>query len=302
MFVVINYYKILNKIMTELTKSIKAVLYERIKSPLSGSFLLTWIVWNWKIIYATFFISENKLEGTRIDYIINSSDQLHLIWGPIASTIIILTIVPLISYYAYWLSLVFKKMFIDKKNKIEGETLLTSKQSLELRRSLKEDLEKVAIIVTEKEEEVEQLKLEIISIKELESNKNKVLIKENKELANKTKILDKENQDLNKINKILGAEAEPKSPVKIILNSEESEKVSDIERYKFKDLIAEFNNSRIFDVVIKNRDIKKPFKSNMLNTSLRKFFLNQKLIEDVEDGYYLVTKKGKGFFDSLKDE
>lgn len=45
----------------ELKKSISAILYERTTSPLFGSFILSWTVWNWKIFYITLFISEDKI-------------------------------------------------------------------------------------------------------------------------------------------------------------------------------------------------------------------------------------------------
>lgn len=105
-----------HQIMNELTKSIKAVLYERIQSPLAGTFLISWLVWNWKIIYATFFISEYKLGGTRIDYIISIADENYMIWYPIYSTLIIIIILPIFSYLAYWISLKYKKLNTDKKN------------------------------------------------------------------------------------------------------------------------------------------------------------------------------------------
>ena len=56
--------------INELKKSINAALYERAVSPLYGTFLITWSLWNWKIIYLTFFVSENKLEINKIDYIV----------------------------------------------------------------------------------------------------------------------------------------------------------------------------------------------------------------------------------------
>ncbi len=36
-------------------KSIQAVFYERISSPLSGAFCLSWVAWNWKLLYTLFF-------------------------------------------------------------------------------------------------------------------------------------------------------------------------------------------------------------------------------------------------------
>lgn len=273
--------------MNELTKSIKAVLYERIQSPLAGSFLLTWLVWNWKIIYVTFFISEYKIEGTRIEYIINSSDQLHLVWGPVFSTIAILTIIPLISYYAYWLSLIFKKMYIDKKNKIEGETLLTKKQNLELHRRLKEELEKVATIVLEKEEKVEQIKSEMTSMKELHNKQIANLQNEKKELKNDLELMQ---LDLDAY--VLAAKS--KSDI-------EKMELSQIELLKLKEVIKKSDRSDLtYRQVILKRDIDNPFSKSELTVDLLNFFINRGLVKDVGDNYAIITKKGKKIFDSLK--
>lgn len=40
--------------LQELTKEIKAQLYERAKSPLFGSFALAWITWNFRAVAAFF--------------------------------------------------------------------------------------------------------------------------------------------------------------------------------------------------------------------------------------------------------
>lgn len=98
--------------MNELAKSIKAVLYDRIKSPLSGTLFLSWLVWNWKIIFLILFVSENKITETKTDYIIKHyNNHLHLIWGPIISTFILITLFPIFSFGTYWLSLHFKNHF-----------------------------------------------------------------------------------------------------------------------------------------------------------------------------------------------
>jgi hypothetical protein len=58
--------------MEEFTQSVKATVYDRAKKPFTGTFILAWIAWNWKILVAIFFINEENLKDiTRIDYIEN---------------------------------------------------------------------------------------------------------------------------------------------------------------------------------------------------------------------------------------
>ena len=82
----------------ELKKSISALLYERTTSPLFGTLVVSWSVWNWKIIYLTFFISEKELIGkNKIEYIIeNYNDNFNLYWFPLISTTILITLIPFI--------------------------------------------------------------------------------------------------------------------------------------------------------------------------------------------------------------
>lgn len=144
--------------MEEIKKSISAILYERTTSPLFGTLILSWIIWNWKILYLTFFISDNKIEGTKIDYIMaHFSDKEHILIFPLISTVLLLTIIPFISNGAFWLSLTFEKWKVDKKNIIDRKQLLTMEQSIELREEISKQEERFAKLVETKNKEITQL-------------------------------------------------------------------------------------------------------------------------------------------------
>ena len=260
--------------MNELTKSIKAVLYERIVSPLAGSFAIAWLVWNWKIVYITFFISEDKISGTRIDYIINNSDELNLVWAPMVSTAIIITIFPLFSYLAYWVSLEYKKLNIDKRNKVEGATLLTKQQSLDIRRELRDELDRYNNIINGKEHKISELKAEIENLQ--------LLIKPNIE---KIKIQQSEN---NKIQKQLDDLLEKQAV--------DSIDVLELTQIKLKDILERHTNKDYFIKDFIKRDIKKPTSIDGFNSSvILDFFIKNSMVTDVGDKYYIMTKKGDDF-------
>ena len=63
----------------------------------------------------------------------NISYTAFLIWYPLLSTVILLTLIPFVSNGAYWLSLKFEKWRVDNKNEIEKKQLLTLEQSIQLR-------------------------------------------------------------------------------------------------------------------------------------------------------------------------
>ena len=146
--------------ITDLRTSINSILYQRVTSPLFGTFLISWLVWNWKIFYASFIIDSDKITENRIDYIVeNFNDTNYLIWFPLVSTFILITIIPFISNGTYWLSLKFEQWRIDNKNIIERKKLLTLEQSLQLRQLIVENEKMVESLLNQKDQEIRELKL-----------------------------------------------------------------------------------------------------------------------------------------------
>ena len=147
--------------MEEFYKSIKAILYERISSPFYGTMIISWLIWNWKIPYVTFFVNTSDIKMDKIAYIIqNCNGSFCLIWGPIISTVILLTIFPLITNGAYWVTLKYDQWRIEQRNSIENKQRLTIEQSNQLRlqiRNMADDLER---IISKKDEEVKALTYE----------------------------------------------------------------------------------------------------------------------------------------------
>lgn len=143
----------------DVNKSVKAVLYERTTSPFFGTLILSWLVWNWKIVYLTFFISEENLSINKVDFIqLNYCDEQYLILYPALSTILLLTIIPFASNGSFWLSLQFNQWKKAQKNIIEKKQLLTLEQSIELRQELMDEESKFEKLLAKKDLEIKQLK------------------------------------------------------------------------------------------------------------------------------------------------
>jgi len=142
-------------------KSISATLYERTTSPLFGTFLFSWIVWNWKIILALFFTTTEELKMTKFEYIdlklLNVYDGLIF---PIVSTLLILTLYAWLAEQAYKLWLFFDKRKNDFKNAIEKQKLLTVEQSMKLRLELSKKEEEFEKLIKDKEELIASLRIE----------------------------------------------------------------------------------------------------------------------------------------------
>lgn len=148
--------------LDDIRKSISSILYERVTSPLFGTLIITWLIWNWRIVYLTFFVSESKITGTKIDYIIsNLYDPWVLYWYPLISTLFLITAVPFISNGSFWLSVWFRKWRIERKQELENKQLLSLEQSIELRTQIKNQEENFEKLIAGKEEEIEVYKSDI---------------------------------------------------------------------------------------------------------------------------------------------
>jgi hypothetical protein len=144
----------------ETKKSIQSILSQRVSSPFYGTLIISWLIWNWKIIYLTLFISEKKITESKIDFIVtNYSETTYLLWFPLLSTIILLTIVPFITNGAYWLDLVFNNWRENTKNTIERKQLLTIEQSIVLREQIVNMEKRFDSLLADKNSEIEQMKL-----------------------------------------------------------------------------------------------------------------------------------------------
>ncbi len=165
--------------LENIKKSINSVLYERVRSPLYGTIIISWVIWNWRIFYVTFFVSENIIHN-KLEYIqTHLYDYKHLIWKPLSSTAIILLLVPFVANGAYWLDLKFKQWRINQKHKIELKQFLTKEQSFKLRELVRKQEIELNELLIEKDEKIKNLELELS-----EKNKEKKNINSNEVALN----------------------------------------------------------------------------------------------------------------------
>ncbi|MFA5206251.1 MAG: hypothetical protein WC708_17785 [Lentisphaeria bacterium] len=191
--------------MNDFIKSIKVILYDRLSSPLYGTFIVSFFLWNWKIWYVTFFVSESNLGYfpnsdaiiiNKIDYIINNcSNWWTLLIYPVASTIFLLLIMPLPAIGAFNITLRFEKWMSDIRNKIEKDKLLTLEQSTKLRKYIMEQKDDFLKSLNSKDEEIKYLKTNNENLEKTSNSckeKVELLEKERVELLGKVELLEKE--------------------------------------------------------------------------------------------------------------
>lgn len=210
----------------DIKKSISSALYERTTSPFFGTLICSWLLWNWRIIYLTIFISEEKITENKLEYITSNLIDVHrCVTFPLLSTLVLLTLVPFISNGAYWLSLKFNKWKRDEKMKIEMKQLLTIEQSIELREQLSMQEERFEKLLENKNLEIKQLSLQI------ESSNKKVTDQD----RNPAKINEIYQKDLNELcEKIKKSPEDVKQYDSIIYHIQNGYKITGADTISFK--------------------------------------------------------------------
>lgn len=147
-----------NKI-EQIKEAVQVYLNEKMYSPFYSTLIASWLVWNWKIIYITFFIDSNllaqqknllKIEYLQFFYSFSTrpiETGLHLIVLPVVSTYLIIYILnPIASR--------FLVKYLQNHNNNELITLEKERELLKLKES-KLNVFKQAIKIQKEEERIE---------------------------------------------------------------------------------------------------------------------------------------------------
>jgi len=165
--------------MNEIQKSIKATLYDRVTSPLIGSFIISWIIINWQLLYITIWENSSSLGKSKISYIeyyiLNSTYHFYFkLWLiPAISTGLIIWLLPHLSELAFKLKEQSKARKLNIKLTEEEKVPLSINESIKLRNQIR-DLQKEF-------EESNSEKSEKYSILKIKSNEQISLLSNNKE-------------------------------------------------------------------------------------------------------------------------
>lgn len=164
--------------MKELISNIFQTSNERIKNPFIGSFILSWIFFNWKILL-TIMLSDLKIEG-RIEYISSNFTSIsNSLYNPLIFAGFYVLALPYIMWFIDYLILKAKKG--RKKNLIEEKISdIIDKQKIAIEESkyenikasyaevseLNKKIEDLNTINGEKQKEIQNLKIQLIEIQQ----------------------------------------------------------------------------------------------------------------------------------------
>ena len=149
-------------IIDEITNSIKAELYDRSVSPLMGSFIISWLIWNHEFLLIIF--SELKIDK-KLSYTSNyfqlNDYGLYSLWLPLLTSLIYLFAYPIAAKPVFKYARKRQQELKQIKTQIEDETPLTIEESRALRSKFSELEDEYLKEIERKNRENERLKEEL---------------------------------------------------------------------------------------------------------------------------------------------
>jgi hypothetical protein len=105
------------------------IFKERTTSPLYGTFILSWCLANWRIVYLTLFVDQ-ELTGNKI-YVIDALylDWRNLLFWPIVSTVFLIYVAPRLANEAYKVALSFSVERRKILESLESNRMLSVEES-----------------------------------------------------------------------------------------------------------------------------------------------------------------------------
>ena len=205
----------------EIIKSIKAELYDRSVSPLMGTFIISWLLWNYKFVLLIFsgvaLLDKYKI----IDDVLYTPWVIENIWWigtikihawlfqgiilPLVTSAAYIYLYPLIAIPVFKYARKRQKDLITIKKQIEDETPIDQKEARELRNKIFELQIEMDDRLSFKDNQIKQLKNQI------QEEKNALIIskkQDNSEDSEEEKNRNRLPEELEKILKIISTELE----------------------------------------------------------------------------------------------
>lgn len=170
--------------LDDITTTIKAQLYERVSSPLLGSFLISWSLINYKLILILFSSLSAPEKITYIEFNLFSSIEDYMLKGvflPLLATLAIILIYPYPAAKIYEISRTNRKKLKEIQQKIDDETPITRDEARKIRKAAVQFQIDFEEQTKRKDSEIEALKSVINQLTE----ESKAVIPREKDLSAK---------------------------------------------------------------------------------------------------------------------
>jgi len=125
----------------DLYKDIKIQLYERATSPLLGSFMISWCLWNYKLFLVIFSSGTAFEKIARIEHVLYPNFFWDGAWVgliyPLLTTGFFIFLYPFLARPVFWFAKNQQVKIKEIQQKIEDETPLTQEEAREIRLNLR---------------------------------------------------------------------------------------------------------------------------------------------------------------------
>jgi Skp family chaperone for outer membrane proteins len=135
---------------SKIEDDIRSILFDRLKSPLSGAYIFSWIIINWRVFYVAFFdntdfLKDNTDADSKLEYISGylKTDIWHNYFLPLGIAVAFITAVPFINGIAQWALIKIRNITKRWVLNAEGRTPVDSNEYKELNIKLNEANAKV---------------------------------------------------------------------------------------------------------------------------------------------------------------
>lgn len=151
----------------ELKNAVKAQLYEKAISPLSGAFILSWVVWNYRFILVLISSSSYSEKISYIDKLpISEQTFLYGAFLPLLSASAFIVVYPIPAKFFYEISRKWQKELKEMQQKYDDELPMDQEEARKIRREILQAEIEFDKELKNKEDEISRLKEIIVKLEE----------------------------------------------------------------------------------------------------------------------------------------
>ena len=139
--------------------SFERLFKDRVSSPLFSTFIVSWLLWNWRIIYLSFFVDAKDIQPfNKIDFIAEYySSYWFTIVFPLVSTFALIFVVPFAENWTYKRHLKFKEDRRKMKEESEKDKMVSGEDFFRQRREYLDNIRQVEEELIRRKNEVSEL-------------------------------------------------------------------------------------------------------------------------------------------------
>lgn len=150
----------------ELVKTIRLHLADRLTSPLMGAFMVSWCVWNYRVVLLI-FSPDTALRKIQLISAVGVPSHAHLWAYPLITSVLYILVYPWPARWAYEYAGWQRAALVRIRRKLENETPLTKEDSIKLRSQFSRSEGQYIDRIEQKDREVDRLTSQVVRLQSL---------------------------------------------------------------------------------------------------------------------------------------